>query len=161
VLSDAVPYRLSRANATRRVVECHPVLPMAGSFIGNHIGSAATFWHLPQTHRGVASLVANLVEGTDGRWSSAVHPEIYRHATARPMKPHWQVIGSHWQGRPSSRCSCSFRHVGRPSRRRACSSHWRVSETARPVCRFRHKSTRCNGTVCRERQSIDRQVANA
>ena len=36
-------------------------------------GDPYLHWHV---------LVANLVEGTDGRWSSAVHPEIYRHARA-------------------------------------------------------------------------------
>lgn len=36
-------------------------------------GDPYLHWHV---------LVANLVEGADGRWSSAVHPEIYRHATA-------------------------------------------------------------------------------
>ena len=36
-------------------------------------GDPLLHWHV---------LVANLVEGSDGRWSSLVHPEIYRHATA-------------------------------------------------------------------------------
>jgi conjugative relaxase-like TrwC/TraI family protein len=36
-------------------------------------GDPLLHWHV---------LVANLVEGTDGKWSSLVHPEIYRHATA-------------------------------------------------------------------------------
>lgn len=36
-------------------------------------GDPYLHWHV---------LVANLVEGTDGKWSSLVHPEIYRHATA-------------------------------------------------------------------------------
>ena len=36
-------------------------------------GDPLLHWHV---------LVANLVEGTDGRWSSLVHPEIYRHARA-------------------------------------------------------------------------------
>ncbi|MEK7424514.1 MAG: MobF family relaxase [Actinomycetota bacterium] len=36
-------------------------------------GDPLLHWHV---------LVANLVEGSDGRWSSVVHPEIYRHARA-------------------------------------------------------------------------------
>jgi conjugative relaxase-like TrwC/TraI family protein len=36
-------------------------------------GDPFLHWHV---------LVANLAEGTDGRWSSLVHPEIYRHAKA-------------------------------------------------------------------------------
>lgn len=36
-------------------------------------GDPLLHWHV---------LVANLVEGTDGKWSSFVHPEVYRHARA-------------------------------------------------------------------------------
>ena len=36
-------------------------------------GDPLLHWHV---------LVANVVEGTDGKWSSLVHPEIYRHARA-------------------------------------------------------------------------------
>lgn len=36
-------------------------------------GDPYLHWHV---------LVANVVEGVDGKWSSVVHPEIYRHATA-------------------------------------------------------------------------------
>ncbi len=36
-------------------------------------GDPLLHWHV---------LVANLAEGTDGRWSAFVHPEIYRHARA-------------------------------------------------------------------------------
>jgi conjugative relaxase-like TrwC/TraI family protein len=62
-----------RASAGPRRLETSGVVAASFRHRTSRAGDPLLHWHV---------LVANLVEGTDGKWSSLVHPEIYRHATA-------------------------------------------------------------------------------
>ena len=77
--------RVRRGSNNRAFLAAHPDLPAAREVTTNGV-IAAGFRHRtsragdPLLHWHV--LVANLAQGVDGRWSSVVHPNLYRHAKA-------------------------------------------------------------------------------